>query len=76
MENASSQTGFEVCCGSVDDGGEAAGGGADRIELNSSLFFGGLTSSPGAFIEAEERLVIPVMVMILSDLLRTTGSDR
>ncbi|MHC4244390.1 MAG: copper homeostasis protein CutC, partial [Planctomycetota bacterium] len=34
---------IEVCCGSVDDAVEAAKGRADRVELNSSLFFGGLT---------------------------------
>jgi copper homeostasis protein len=55
---------IEVCCGSVDDGVEAAGGGADRIELNSSLFFGGLTPSLGSVIEAKRRLDVPVMVMI------------
>lgn len=54
----------EVCCGSVDDGLEAQAGGADRIELNSSLFFGGLTPSIGAVAEAKRLLHIPVMVMI------------
>jgi len=38
--------------------------GADRIELNSSLFLGGLTPSLGSIIEAKKRLNIPVMVMI------------
>jgi copper homeostasis protein len=55
---------IEVCCGSVDDAIEAAKGRADRIELNSSLFFGGLTPSLGSIIEAKRRLNIPVMVMI------------
>ncbi len=55
---------IEVCCGSVDDALEAEAGGADRVELNSSLFFGGLTPSIGAVIEAKHRLRIPVMVMI------------
>ncbi|MBW7990320.1 MAG: copper homeostasis protein CutC [Planctomycetes bacterium] len=55
---------IEVCCGSVDDAIEAAKGRADRIELNSSLFFGGLTPSLGSIIEAKRRLQIPVMVMI------------
>jgi copper homeostasis protein len=54
----------EVCCGSVEDGIEAEAGGADRIELNSSLFFGGLTPSIGTVVEAKRRLRIPVMVMI------------
>ena len=55
---------IEVCCGSVDDAVEAAEGGAARIELNSSLFFGGLTPSLGTIIEAKRRLDIPIMVMI------------
>ena len=55
---------IEVCCGSVDDALEAQAGGADRVELNSSLFFGGLTPSIGAVIEAKRLLRIPVMVMI------------
>jgi copper homeostasis protein len=54
----------EVCCGSVDDALEAQAGGADRVELNSSLFFGGLTPSLGAVIEAKRLLSIPVMMMI------------
>jgi copper homeostasis protein len=54
----------EVCCGSVEDGLEAQAGGADRIELNSGLFFGGLTPSIGTVIEAKRLLHIPVMVMI------------
>ncbi|MDT8303329.1 MAG: copper homeostasis protein CutC [Sedimentisphaerales bacterium] len=55
---------IEVCCGSVDDAVEAAKGRADRIELNSSLFLGGLTPSLGSVIETKRRLNIPVMVMI------------
>ena len=55
---------IEVCCGSVDDALEAQAGGADRVELNSSLFFGGLTPSIGALIHAKSALHIPVMVMI------------
>ena len=38
---------IEVCCGSVDDAVEAEKGHADRVELNSSLFLGGLTPSIG-----------------------------
>ncbi len=64
MKKTSSDILIEVCCGSVDDAVEAAGGGANRIELNSSLFFGGLTPSLGSVVEAKKRLSIPVMVMI------------
>jgi copper homeostasis protein len=55
---------IEVCCGSVDDAVEAEKGGADRVELNSAIFLGGLTPSPGSIIEAKKILDIPVMVMI------------
>ena len=55
---------IEVCCGSVDDAVEAERGGADRIELNSAVFLGGLTPSLRMIIEAKKRLNIPVMVMI------------
>ncbi len=55
---------LEVCCGSVDDAIEAQLGGAQRVELNSSMFFGGLTPSMGSVIEAKKRLEIPVIVMI------------
>ncbi|HLH08632.1 MAG TPA: copper homeostasis protein CutC [Terriglobales bacterium] len=54
----------EICCGSIDDAIEAEAGGADRIELCSALFLGGLTPSIGTILEAKARLKIPVMVMI------------
>ena len=60
----SSEILIEVCCGSADDAIEAEKGGAARVELNSSLFFGGLTPSLGSVIEAKNRLDIPVIVMI------------
>lgn len=55
---------LEICCGSLDDALEAAEGGADRVELCSALFLGGLTPSMGALIEAKRRLAIPVMFMV------------
>jgi len=55
---------IEVCCGSVDDAVEAEKGGADRVELNSAIFLGGLTPSLGSIIEAKKRLNVPVMVMV------------
>jgi Uncharacterized protein involved in copper resistance len=54
----------EVCCGSVDDALEAQAGNADRIELNSCLFLGGLTPTVGSIIETKKRLKIPIIVMI------------
>ncbi len=55
---------LEICCGSLEDAMEAERGGADRVELCSALFLGGLTPSLGTVIEAKARLNIPVMVMI------------
>ncbi len=55
---------LEVCCGSADDVVEAERGGADRVELNGSIFFGGLTPTLGSLIEAKKRASIPVVVMI------------
>ena len=48
----------------MDDAVEAERGGADRVELNSAVFLGGLTPSLGSIIEAKKKLDIPVMVMI------------
>lgn len=39
---------FEVCCGSAEDALAAWKGGANRVELNSDLFHGGLTPTLGA----------------------------
>lgn len=55
---------LEICCGSIDDTIEAEKGGADRVELCSALFLGGLTPSLGTIQEAERRLKIPMMVMV------------
>ncbi len=55
---------LEVCCGSVDDVLEAQRGGADRVELNACLMFGGLTPSIGALIAAKRHSSLPVMTMV------------
>jgi copper homeostasis protein len=55
---------IEVCCGSVDDVVRAAEAGADRVELNSALFVGGLTPSVGSLLESKARAEIPVISMI------------
>ena len=54
----------EICCASLEDALEAERGGADRVELCSALFLGGLTPSLGTIMEAKARLKIPIMVMI------------
>jgi len=48
----------------MDDAIKAEKGGADRVELCSALFLGGLTPSIGTIQEAKRRLKIPVMVMV------------
>lgn len=54
---------LEICCGSAEDAVEAGLGGADRVELCSALFLGGLTPSAGSVAEARKRLKIPIMAM-------------
>lgn len=54
----------EICCGSVDDVLEAQRAGAHRVELNSSLFLGGLTPTIGALMEAK-RLAPGMQVMTM-----------
>ena len=55
---------LEVCCGSVEDVLQAERGGADRVELNSCLFHGGLTPSIGELIAAKQLSKLPVMAMV------------
>lgn len=55
---------FEVCCGCTEDAVMAEKGGADRIELNSALFLGGLTPSIGTVEEVKRLVKIPVMCMV------------
>ena len=55
---------LEALCGSADDVIAAAGAGADRVELCSSLQVGGLSPSPGTVKVAVARCGIPVMAML------------
>ena len=55
---------LEICCGSADDVIEAERGGADRVELNSNLFQGGLTPTLGALRTVKRRTRVPVMCMV------------
>lgn len=55
---------LEVCCGSVEDVLQAERGGADRVELNSCLFHGGLTPSIGELITVKQLSRLPVMAMV------------
>jgi len=54
----------EICCGSCEDAVISQAAGADRVELNSAMFLGGLTPSLGCLIEVKEKTDIPVMIMI------------
>ncbi|NLC57092.1 MAG: copper homeostasis protein CutC [Armatimonadetes bacterium] len=55
---------LEICAGSIDDAIAAEAGGADRVELNSSLMLGGLTPSLGTLVEARRALRIPICCMV------------
>lgn len=55
---------LEVCCGSADDVIEAWKAGANRVELNSNLFQGGLTPTVGSLQVVKQHVDIPVMTMI------------
>lgn len=54
----------EISCGSIDDALQAQAGGADRVELCSALFIGGLTPSQGTLRYAREQLRIPILSMV------------
>lgn len=55
---------FELCVETVDAAIAAKEGGADRIELCSSLAEGGLTPSPGLLMRVLQQVTLPVHVMV------------
>ena len=55
---------LEVCCGSADDVIQAKLGGADRAELCSDLFHGGLTPTVGSLRVAKGETGMPIVAMI------------
>lgn len=55
---------LEVCCGSADDVLQAHRAGADRVELNSNLFHGGLTPTIGTLLVAKRETGMKVMTMV------------
>lgn len=55
---------LEICCGGYEDALNAYKGNADRIELNSALYLGGLTPSLACFRLTKKAVNIPVICMI------------
>lgn len=55
---------LEVCCGSADDVIQAYKAGADRVELNSNLFHGGLTPTIGELLVAKREIGMKIMTMV------------
>ena len=55
---------IELCCGSLGDAITAYKNGADRVELCSCIYFGGLTPSPNALTILKEKTGIETAVMI------------
>lgn len=55
---------LEICCGSYQDVVAAELGGADRVELNSALYLGGLTPSFASFKLAKENTDTPIVCMV------------
>ena len=54
---------LEICCGSADDVLAAKAAGADRVELNSSMFLGGITPSVGE-VTVAKKTGLPIMAMV------------
>ncbi len=55
---------IEICAGSLDDAISAEKAGAERIELNSSLFLGGLTPSLGSLRLVKKHTKLKVLTMV------------
>ena len=61
---------IEICCTSIDSALMAQKYGANRIELCSEIFLGGITPSIGLIESCMKELRIPIRV-----LLRPRGGD-
>ncbi len=54
----------EICCGSYEDAWNAYQGGAQRIELNSALYLGGLTPTIGSLLMTKKNTNLKVISMV------------
>ncbi|MEF9919829.1 MAG: copper homeostasis protein CutC [Erysipelotrichaceae bacterium] len=54
----------EICCGSYEDVVTASKAKANRIELNSALYLGGLTPSLATLIESKKNVNLPIICMV------------
>ena len=54
----------EICCGSYYDAKQAYLGGADRVELNSSLYLGGISPSLANLIKVKDDFNIKTICMV------------
>lgn len=55
---------LEVAVTTADEARRAVEAGADRLELCSALDLGGLTPSPGTFLEVRAAVAVPVYVLL------------
>ena len=55
---------LEICIGSLEDGLIAVDNGADRLELNSCLEFGGLSPSIATLRLLKEQTKVPIICMV------------
>ncbi len=58
------KTVLEICCATLYDVQEAAKAGADRLELNSAFYLGGLTPSLGVVRLAKQACSLPMVAMV------------
>lgn len=58
------KTVLEICCATLYDVQAAAKAGADRLELNSAFYLGGLTPSMGVVRLAKKNCDLPMVAMV------------